>query len=131
MLIKQKKRYRRHKRIRTKISGIAQKPRLFVFKSAKHIYAQLIDDEKGKIITAANDKKINISHRKIRRKSKKEIKEVARVGKTFLAFEIGKLIAKKALEKKIEKVVFDRGGCKYHGRVKALAEGAREGGLKF
>ncbi len=110
---KKEKRYMRHKRIRARIFGRALKPRLYVFKSAKHIYAQLIDDEKGKIIIATNDKEIkkkNLPQRHTRRRGEKEIKEVARAGKTALAHDVGKLIAKKALEKKIEKIVFDRGG---------------------
>jgi large subunit ribosomal protein L18 len=109
------KRKIRHLRIRKKIKGTRNRPRLFVFKSLKHIYAQLIDDEKGQTILSASDF---------------EIKEKPK-SKVELAREIGKLIAKKAKEKGIEKVVFDRGGYKYHGKVKALAEGAREGGLKF
>lgn len=114
MLEKQQKRYRRHRRVRAKIKGTAEVPRLCVFKSAKHIYAQLINDEKGKTLISASDLEI-------KKKDKK----------TSLAVEVGKLIAQKALEKKIKKVVFDRGSYKYHGRVKALAEGARDGGLKF
>lgn len=114
MLKKQEKRLRRHKRVRAKIFGTAKLPRLCVFRSSKHIYAQLVDDEKGKIIAASGDKEL---------KGKKPKQEKAK--------EVGKLIAKKSLEKKIEKVLFDRGGYKYHGRVKALADGAREGGLKF
>lgn len=106
MLEKQQKRYRRHRRVRAKIKGTAKVPRLCIFRSTKYIYAQLIDDEKGKTLAAAN-------------------------GKLAVANKIGKLIAKKAIEKKINKVVFDRGGYKYHGRVKALAEGAREEGLQF
>jgi len=123
---KREKRYRRHKRVRAKLFGTLKVPRLCVFRSAKHIYAQIIDDEKGKTLTAASDLEIK---RKIEKKVEKE-KEV-RTKKVATAYEVGKLIAKKAQEKKIEKVVFDRGGYKYHGRVKALAEGAREGGLKF
>ena len=133
---KQEKRVRRHKRVRAKAFGTNKRPRLCVFKSSKHIYAQLIDDEKGKTITAASDSELQP-------KTKKGKSKVA------VACEVGKLIAKKALGKKfaepsahltprsasqssaIEKVVFDRGGYKYHGKVKALAEGAREGGLKF
>jgi large subunit ribosomal protein L18 len=106
--IKQQKRQRRHKRIRARISGTAKTPRLCVFKSNQYIYAQLIDDQKGKIIASAKDS-LSIKQAK----------------------KVGELIAKKALEKKIAKVVFDRAGYKYHGRVKALAEGAREVGLKF
>ena len=122
MLKRQEKRKRRHKRIRAKIYGTAERPRLSVFRSQKHIYAQLIDDDKGKIILAASDSALKGSKK----------------AKTDKAKEVGKLIAKEALDlpagrqgKKVEKVVFDRGGYKYHGRVKALAEGAREGGLKF
>ena len=119
MLDSQVKKYRRHKKIRAKISGTEAKPRLCVSRTAKHIYGQLVDDEKSKTIMSVRDSEVKAS------KSEK------RSGKTALAYEVGKLIAKKALEKKIEKVVFDRGGYQYHGRIKALAEGAREGGLKF
>jgi len=115
---KKEKRYKRHKRIRAKVFGRAEIPRLCVFKSNKYIYAQLIDDKKGIVIDAASDKEI---------KKEKGLKN----GKTNLSFETGKLIAQKAKKKKIERIVFDRAGYKYHGRVKALAEGARKGGLKF
>lgn len=111
--IKKEKRDRRHKRIRAKAFGTKEKPRLYVFKSNKHIYGQLINDESGKILASASDLKI---------------KKGARID---LAKEVGKLVAQKAKDLKIEKVVFDRGGYKYHGRVKALAEGSREAGLKF
>lgn len=96
------------------MSGTGKKPRLCVYKSISHIYAQLIDDEKRKTILSAKDSEIK-----------------AKTDKTKKALEVGKLIAKKAIENKITEVVFDRGGYKYHGRVKALADGAREGGLKF
>jgi large subunit ribosomal protein L18 len=125
MLEKQEKRLRRHKKIRAKIFGTKEKPRLCVFRSANHIYAQLIDDEKRKTIVSAKDEEIKSLKSKIQ---KEENKMSAKIAK---AFELGKLIAEKALEKKIEKVVFDRGGYQYHGRIKAVAEGAREGGLKF
>ena len=125
MLEKQEKRLRRHKKIRAKIFGTKEKPRLCVFRSAKHIYAQLIDDEKRKTIISAKDAEIKNLKSKVQ---KEENKMSAKIAK---AFDLGKLIAEKALEKKIEKVVFDRGGYKYHGRIKAVAEGAREGGLKF
>lgn len=115
MMSKKEKRYRRHKRVRAKVSGTAKIPRLCVFKSAKHIYAQLIDDEKGRTIAAVSDLKA--------RKSKKSGVDHAK--------ELGKLIAQKAKDKKIEKAVFDRAGYIYHGRIKAIAEGAREAGLKF
>lgn len=111
---KQEKRIIRHKRIKAKTMGDAKCPRLCVFRSNKHIYAQLIDDNKGKTLVSAKDTEI-------KKKDKK----------TALAFEVGKLIAQKAIEKKIEKIIFDRAGYKYHGRVKSLADGARQGGLKF
>lgn len=114
---KREKRYRRHKKVRAKIFGTSFVPRLCVFRSNKHIYAQLIDDEKRRILVSASDLEF-----------KKLEKLKSKIDK---AREVGRLIAKKAMEKKIEKAVFDRGGYKYHGRVKALAEGAREGGLKF
>jgi len=115
MLEKKKKRYQRHKRVRSKISGTKERPRLCVFKSLKHIYVQLIDDKNKKTLVSASDSEIT--------------KKIS--GKIAKAKEVGKLVSKKAIEKKIEKVVFDRGGYKYHGRVKALADGAREEGLKF
>lgn len=96
--------------------GTKDMPRLFVFRSNQHIYAQLIDDDKAKILVTVSD--INTKIKKGEKKSD-------------IAKEIGKIIAKKAFENKIEKVVFDRGGAVYHGRIKALADGAREGGLKF
>ena len=105
----------RHRRIRGKISGTAVRPRLLVFRSHRHIYGQLIDDEKGKTLVSAKDSEI---------KSKK-------MKKGDLAKEVGMLLAKKALEAKIKEIVFDRRGYKFHGRVKQLAEGARSGGLKF
>lgn len=114
MLKKQEKRIRRHIRVRSKVKGNSKIPRLCVFRSANHIYAQLVDDEKGKTLMIASDLKM---------KGKK--------GKIAFASEVGKDIASKAIEKKIQKIVFDRGGYKYHGRVKAVADGAREGGLKF
>jgi len=109
------KRKTRHKRIRSRIEGTIKIPRFCVFRSNKHIYGQLIDDEKGKTLLVASDKELKKSSGK----------------KIDIANQIGQLLAKKAIEKKFEKVVFDRGGYKYHGRVKALAEGARKGGLKF
>lgn len=130
MLEKHKKRIRRHKRVRAKIFGMALRPRLCVFRSKKHIYAQLIDDEKGKTLIAASDSELKKPRTQIKNKeTDKDKKPLA--GKVAVAYEVGKLIAQKALEKKIEKAVFDRGGYKYHGKVKAVAEGAREGGLKF
>lgn len=145
---KHKKRYRRHKKVRGKVSGTAKRPRLCVSRSTKHIYAQLINDEKGKTLATASDLKIkatsdkrpkyqkpsaSVRGKQATKKKKAEKGEEKKVlsRKLALAFEVGKLIAQKANDLKIEKVVFDRGGYKYHGRVKALAEGAREGGLKF
>jgi large subunit ribosomal protein L18 len=113
---KNKKRAVRQKKVRAKIKGTKDCPRLNVFRSNKGMYVQLIDDDKSITIVAADSSEIKVG--------KKTPKKDA-------SFELGKLIAKKALEKKIEKVVFDRGGYQYHGRVKSLADGAREGGLKF
>jgi len=127
MLEKKQKRYQRHKRVRAKISGTDQRPRLGIFKSARHIYAQLIDDEAGKVLASASD----LDLPKAAGKGKAEDGQEALSGKTAKAFKVGKIIAKKAEEAKIKEAVFDRGGYKYHGRVKALADGAREGGLKF
>ncbi len=110
--IKREKKKRRHSRIRTQIMGSAERPRLCVFRSLRYIYAQLIDDQKGNILLAVSDRGLTGS-------------------KIEKAKEVGKLLAQKAAEQKIREIVFDRAGYKYHGRVKALAEGAREGGLKF
>lgn len=112
---KREQRHLRHKRVRAKITGTSKVPRLCIFRSNKHIYVQLIDDEKRKTLVSVKDS---------------EIKKINK-GKIIIAKEVGKLLAEKALVKKYKKVVFDRAGFKYHGRVKALAEGAREAGLKF
>ena len=120
--IKRNSRIRRHKRVRAKVYGTAKAPRLSVFRSNKHIYCQLINDEKGATLVSANDLEI-------KGKSKKRKSDNSR--QVELAHRVGQLIAQKALKKGIKKVVFDRGGYKYHGTVKALAEGAREGGLIF
>lgn len=117
-------REKRHKRIKAKTMGDAKCPRLHVFRSNKHIYAQLIDDHKGKTLVSAKD--IEIKDKPAASRSDKQAGR-----KSELAFKVGELIAKKALEQKLEKVVFDRAGYKYHGRVKSLADGARQGGLKF
>lgn len=111
-----KARLRRHKRVRAKISGCSERPRLDVFRSAKHIYAQIIDDVAGKILVSAST-------------TEKEFTSYG--GNKEAARKVGEIVAKRALDKGIENVVFDRGGYIYHGRVKELAEGAREGGLKF
>lgn len=136
---KHQKRHRRHRRVRAKASGTAKRPRLCVFRSARYIYAQLIDDEKSKTIISVSEKDLKkiktITTKKTEAKAvgkdKEGKKEIVRAGKVAASYEVGKLIAQKALDKKIDKVVFDRGGYKYHGRIKALADGAREGGLKF
>jgi large subunit ribosomal protein L18 len=133
--IKQEKKNRRHQRVRAKIKGTTEKPRLSVFRSNKQIYTQLIDDVNGNTLIAANTWEIIKNQKlqkedKIQDKKKKNIKD-GLGGKITKAYEVGKLIAQKTLKKKIEQVVFDRGGYKYHGRVKAVADGARDGGLKF
>lgn len=112
-------RQRRHARVRTKISGTAQRPRLNVFRSLEHIYAQVIDDTSGRTLASAST-----IDRELR--SQLEGKKKAEAAKL-----VGTLIAKRALQAGITTVVFDRGGYKYHGRVKALADGAREAGLEF
>jgi large subunit ribosomal protein L18 len=104
-------------RIRKTVSGTDQRPRLAIFRSNKEIYAQLIDDVSGKTITAASSRD-------------KEI-DASKVSKTDAAKLVGKAIAEKAVKAGVDVVSFDRGGYLYHGRVKSLAEGAREGGLKF
>lgn len=107
---------RRKIRTRSKTKGTVQKPRLSVFRSNQYIYAQVIDDEKGKTIIGVSEKDL----------PKKE-----KVNKTVKAKELGAVLAKKAIAKKVQNVVFDKGSYAYHGRIKAFAEGAREGGLKF
>ena len=116
---KNAKRHRRHKRVRRKVFGTAEKPRLCVFRSNKNIYCQLIDDEARKTVTHASTMEKGMREKLPRRSNK----EAAR--------EIGKRIAERARALGIEHVRLDRAGYKYHGKVKELAEGAREGGLKF
>jgi len=113
---KKEQKERRHKKIRAKIYGTEERPRLCVFKSNKHIYAQVINDEKGFTLISASDL---------------EIKDSKKDKKINLAQKVGELIAKKAKDKKIDAVLFDRGGFKYHGRVKTLADEARKQGLQF
>ncbi|MDO8592582.1 MAG: 50S ribosomal protein L18 [bacterium] len=131
--IKQLKRGRRKGRVRAKVSGAADCPRLSVFRSNRGIYAQLINDEIGKTLAAASAGEIHpVKSGTAGPDSNREFNGVKDKGKkSAVSFELGKIIAKKAVEKNISKVVFDRNGYKYHGRVKALADGAREGGLKF
>ena len=107
------------RRIRQKVKGNAEKPRLSVFRSNNHIYAQLIDDVHGKTILSSSTIEKSISS------------EISSTNTCEASVLVGKSIAKKSLEAKIEKVVFDRGGRIYHGRIRALAEAAREAGLKF
>ncbi|NEO30073.1 MAG: 50S ribosomal protein L18 [Symploca sp. SIO3C6] len=110
---------RRHRRVRRKVEGDAQRPRLAVFRSNQHIYVQVIDDQQQHTLVAAST-------------LEKELKSQLSSGATCQAStQIGKLIAQRSLEKGISKVVFDRGGNLYHGRVQALAEAAREAGLDF
>ena len=111
-----KARLKRHRRVRAKISGTPERPRLNVFRSAKHIYAQIIDDVNGVTLVSASTYERDFE-------GLGSNKEAAR--------KVGNTLAKRALEKGISAVVFDRGGYIYHGRVSELAEGAREGGLKF
>jgi len=136
--IKQENRQKRHKRVRSKINGTSKVPRLCVFRSNKHIYAQLIDDEKGNILVSASDLDINIKSKIKDKKPKTQIKDKKTektqkdlTGKTLIAYYVGQILAGKAVGKKIEKAVFDRAGYKYHGRIKSLAEGAKKEGLKF
>ncbi|MDO5301755.1 MAG: 50S ribosomal protein L18 [Tissierellia bacterium] len=107
----------RHKRVRNKVSGNGKRPRLSVYRSAHHIYAQLIDDEKGQTLASASTLDSNLNLEKTKNK------EAAKA--------VGTSIAQKAKELSIEEVVFDRGGYIYHGRIAALADAAREAGLKF
>jgi large subunit ribosomal protein L18 len=106
------KRFRRHLRVRKKVVGTAERPRLVVYRSLKHIYAQLVDDQAARTLMTITDG--TFEGKKSERSS-----------------EVGKLLASRAKEAGITKVVFDRGGYQYHGRVKAVADGAREGGLEF
>jgi large subunit ribosomal protein L18 len=114
-----RERSRIHRRIRRKILGNSQRPRLCVYRSLNHIYAQVVDDLVGKTLVCAStlDKEIR--------------SDTSKAGNVAAAKAVGKKVAERAIAKGIESVVFDRGGYLYHGRVKALAEAAREGGLKF
>jgi len=110
-------RLRIHKRIRAKLTGSTERPRLAVFRSLKHIYAQVIDDRTGQTVVSASTNEKN--------------SEVKSGGNVAAAVDIGTLVAQRAIEKGVKSVVFDRGGYLYHGRVKALAEAARKAGLQF
>ena len=110
----------RQARVRKKVSGTPERPRLSVFRSLKHIYAQVIDDTTGRTIVAASSQE-----------TLKATAEASSDTKTDVSSAVGKALAERALAAGVTRVVFDRGGCKYHGRVKALADGSREGGLQF
>ena len=112
-------RKRRHRRVRKRVVGTSQRPRFNVFRSLKHIYAQVIDDTRGHTLAAASTLDPELGDK---------IKEVTKAEQAKL---VGELLAKRALERGVKKVAFDRGGYKYHGRVKSLAEAAREEGLEF
>jgi large subunit ribosomal protein L18 len=114
---RQELRHRRHLRVRKKVVGTAERPRLAVFRSLRHIYAQLVDDERGVTLVGVADGSEGI--------------QVDGGGKVARGKAVGKLIAEKAKAAGISRVVFDRAGYRYHGRVQAVAEGAREGGLEF
>ncbi|AVQ35525.1 50S ribosomal protein L18 [Staphylococcus kloosii] len=114
---KNKVRLKRHARVRTKLSGTAEKPRLNVYRSNKHIYAQIIDDVKGETLAQASTQDKDIASES--------------TTKVDLSAKVGESIAKKASDKGVTAIVFDRGGYLYHGRIKALAEAARENGLEF
>jgi large subunit ribosomal protein L18 len=113
-------RARLKKHIRLRISGTTERPRLTVFRSLKHVYAQIVDDAAGKTVISVSDLSKDV---------KDQFKE--KKGQVVKAKQVGKLLAQKAREKNISQVVFDRNGYLYHGVVKAMADGAREGGLKF
>ncbi|MEM8757914.1 MAG: 50S ribosomal protein L18 [Planctomycetota bacterium] len=115
--LKQKRQWRRRKGLRKAIQGTAAKPRLAVFRSLNHIYAQVIDDMEGVTIAAASTRDKGVS--------------AGKTGNAEAAKAVGAALAQKAKAKGVEAVVFDRGGFRFHGRVKALADGAREGGLKL
>lgn len=109
----------RHRRLRRRVVGTPDRPRLSVFRSLKHIYAQVIDDTRGHTLVAASTREPEIAS------------QVAGLKRVEQSRVVGRVLAQRAREKGIVRVVFDRGGYAYHGRVKALAEGAREGGLEF
>lgn len=113
------RRYARHRRIRRRLRGVAERPRLTVFRSLRHTYAQIVDDSAGVTLASASTLDQEV---KSQRDSKPKV-DVSRM--------VGELVAKRSVEKGVTRVVFDRGGYKYHGRVKALADAARKGGLEF
>lgn len=116
------RRERRHKRVRKKVFGTPHRPRLVVYRSLRNIEGQLVDDLSGRTLTGVSTLAPELRER---------VEELDGLSKTEQSREAGRLLAEKARDEGIEKVVFDRGGYKYHGRVKAFADGAREGGLEF
>lgn len=114
---REERRYRRYLRVRKKVAGTAARPRLVVFRSLKHVYAQLVDDDRGHVLAASSDR----------------VKDLVRdkPGKVGAALAVGKRLAQSARALGLKQVVFDRAGYRYHGRVRAVADGAREGGLEF
>jgi len=118
MKVEHRQRLKRH--IRLRLSGTTERPRLTVYRSIKHVYAQIVDDSAGKTVLSVSD---------VSKELKDQFRDVK--GQVALAKQVGKLIAQKAIAKNIKRVVFDRNGYLYHGVVKAMADGAREGGLEF
>ena len=118
---KEEKRKRRAKRVRAKVVGTSERPRLSIFRSNKHIFAQLIDDAVGQTLLSVSDSEVKLPAKK----------DKGQQTKVLASTEVGKLLAEKAGAKKITKAVFDRAGYRFTGRVKAVAEGARVGGLQF
>jgi large subunit ribosomal protein L18 len=114
---RREQRYRRHLRVRKKVAGTAERPRLVVFRSLKHVYAQLVDDDARRTMVGVSDQSKGL--------------EVEGTGKVAKGFAVGKLLAQRAQEAGVSRVVFDRAGYIFHGRVKAVADGARKGGLEF
>lgn len=119
-------RLRRKRRVRAKVKGTADRPRLSVYRSLRHVYAQLIDDASGKTVAAASDQEIGEKEL-----AKIQKGDAERKAKTAVAYAVGELLATKAKKAGVESVVFDRGGFAYTGRIASLADGARDGGLKF
>jgi len=135
--VKTEKRNRRRSKVRARVSGVEKRPRLSVYRSLRGIQVQLIDDASGRTLVSAGGKKLETTVKAGQARSPstklgagKKLDD-EKSGKIAKAFAVGELVAKKALDKGIKRVVFDRGGYKYHGRVKAIADGARKGGLKF
>jgi len=124
VIARQKKRQIRHLRVRKKISGSPEVPRLSVFRSNKNIYAQLVDDVKKETLLSCNSKEKDVIESKIENKEKI-------TSKTFDAYKVGFIIAERCKKIGVKKLVFDRGGYRYHGRLRALAEGARDNGMEF